>query len=51
VYVNGVLQPLVPYNYVFRHPHDVYVDRAGALYVAQWNSYLTYPRKLERVRA
>ena len=51
VYANGVLQPLVPYNYVFRHPHDVYVDREGSLYVAQWNSYLTYPRKLERVRA
>lgn len=46
VYQNGVLQPLVKAaNSPFIHPHDVYVDRAGAIYVAQWNSNQTYPRK------
>jgi peptidylamidoglycolate lyase len=44
-YVDGVLQPLVNYNTVFNHPHDVYVDAAGAMYVAQWNSNRSYPLK------
>lgn len=50
VYENGTLKPLVPFNETFNHPHDVYVDRAGAIYVAQWNSNRSYPRKLEPVR-
>jgi peptidylamidoglycolate lyase len=45
-YVDGTLQPLVNYNTVFNHPHDVYVDADGAMYVAQWNSNRTYPLKL-----
>ena len=50
VYENGTLKPLVPFNETFNHPHDVYVDRAGAIYVAQWNSNRSYPRKLEPVK-
>ena len=49
VYENGQLQPLVNYNTTFNHPHDVYVDKAGALYVAQWNSNRSYPLKLDKV--
>lgn len=49
VYENDALKPLVNYNTTFNHPHDVYVDGTGALYVAQWNSNRSYPLKLERV--
>lgn len=45
-YVDGKLLPLQVFNYTFNHPHDVYVDSAGALYVAQWWSSQTYPIKL-----
>ena len=52
VYQGGVLQPLAPSPTTpFIHPHDVYVDEAGAIYVAQWNSKQTYPLKFEPVRA
>ncbi len=47
VYADGKLQPLQVFNYTFNHPHDVYVDAAGALYVAQWWSNQSYPIKLE----
>jgi hypothetical protein len=47
VYVDGKLQPLQVFNYTFNHPHDVYVDAAGALYVPQWWSTQSYPIKLE----
>ncbi len=47
VYVDGKLQTLQLFNYTFNHPHDVYVDAAGALYVPQWWSNQTYPIKLE----
>lgn len=46
-YVDGKLQPLSVFNYTFNHPHDVYVDKTGALYVVQWWSNQTYPLKLE----
>jgi peptidylamidoglycolate lyase len=46
-YQDGKLQQLQVYNYAFNHPHDVYVDTAGALYVVQWWSSQTYPLKLE----
>ncbi len=49
VYEGGTLKPLVPFNAVFKHPHDVYADAKGDLYVAQWNSYRSYPIKLERL--
>jgi peptidylamidoglycolate lyase len=45
-YVNGKQQPLQVFNYTFNHPHDVYVDSTGALYVPQWWSNQTYPIKL-----
>jgi peptidylamidoglycolate lyase len=45
-YVDGKLQPLQPFNYTFNHPHDVYADSTGALYVAQWWSNQSYPVKL-----
>jgi hypothetical protein len=45
-YVDGKLQPLQVFNYIFNHPHDVYADPSGALYVAQWWSNQTYPIKL-----
>jgi peptidylamidoglycolate lyase len=51
VYDNGVLKPLVPFNETLNHPHDVYVDKAGAIYVAQWNSNRSYPRKFTLVKA
>ena len=47
VYVEDKLQQLVNFNYTFCHPHDVCVDEAGAIYVAQWGSNRTYPIKLE----
>ncbi len=47
VYADGKLQPLQVYNYTFNHPHDVYVDSTGALYVPQWWSNQTYPIKLD----
>ncbi len=45
-YVDGKLQPLQVFNYTFNHPHDVYVDSTGALYVPQWWSNQSYPIKL-----
>jgi hypothetical protein len=50
VYENGALNRMVPFNATFNHPHDVYVDKAGALYVAQWNSNRSYPRKFALVK-
>ena len=52
VYESGTLKPLVSSATTpFIHPHDVYVDKAGALYVAQWNSNRSYPLKFDRVKA
>lgn len=34
---------------VFKHPHDVLLDRDENLYVSQWNSGKVYPARLERV--
>jgi len=50
-YVDGKLEMLQVFNYTFNHPHDVYVDAAGALHVPQWWSNQTYPIKLELVGA
>ena len=50
VYTSGILAPLAKAaDTPFIHPHDVYVDGAGAIYVAQWNSKQTYPLKFEPV--
>ena len=34
---------------VFKHPHDVCIDKDENVYVPQWNSGNTYPIKLERI--
>ena len=46
-YQDGKLQTPEVFNYTLTHPHDVWVDAQGALYVAQWWSSQTYPIKLE----
>ena len=48
-YENETLSPMHQTLRVFRHPHDVCVDEDENLYVAQWNSWGTYPIKLYRV--
>ena len=49
LYVEGKLSQLDNFNYTFNHPHDLCVDAAGAIYVAQWGSNRTYPIKLDPV--
>jgi peptidylamidoglycolate lyase len=46
---DGKLQPMKHTQDIFGHPHDLCVDKAGSLYVAQFASGNTYPIKLERV--
>jgi peptidylamidoglycolate lyase len=46
---DGKLLPMRHTEDVFMHPHDVIVDQAGSVYVAQFSSGQTYPIKLERV--
>jgi peptidylamidoglycolate lyase len=46
---DGQLQRMRAEGGIFKHPHDVIVDRDGSLYVAQFASGQTYPVKLERV--
>ncbi len=48
-YVNEALTPMHQALTVFRHPHDVCIDADENIYVAQWNSWGTYPIKLYRV--
>jgi hypothetical protein len=40
-YVDGNLLGLEVFNYTLSHPHDVYADASGSLYVAQWWSNQT----------
>jgi sugar lactone lactonase YvrE len=47
---NGVLQKLERIGDTFIHPHNLYVDKQGAIYVAQWNSKGTHPIKLAPVK-
>lgn len=47
-YEDGKLQVMLQNQPVFRNCHDVCVDRAGDLYVCQWNSGRVYPYKLHR---
>ena len=49
VYKKGELQPMVQDLPVFKHCHDVCIDRDKNLFVAQWNAGGTYPYMLERV--
>lgn len=49
IYENGQLKPMQQIAKIFKHPHDVCVDKDENLYVAQWNAGQTYPIKLMRV--
>ncbi|GGC15171.1 peptidylglycine monooxygenase [Parapedobacter defluvii] len=49
IYRDGKLQPLSQQPSLFKHPHDVCVDRDENIYVAQWASGNVYPYKFERV--
>lgn len=48
-YENGTLNHMHQTLKIFRHPHDVCIDGDENIYVAQWNSWGTYPIKLFRV--
>lgn len=45
-YTDGSLQPLHQTHPIFKHGHDLYVDRAGDIYVGEWNADRRYPAKL-----
>ncbi|SHG70694.1 6-bladed beta-propeller [Flagellimonas flava] len=49
VYEQEKLNPMHQTLKIFRHPHDVCVDEDENIYVAQWNSWASYPIKLYRV--
>lgn len=34
---------------LFKHVHDLCVDRQGNIFVVQWNAAGAYPMKLERL--
>lgn len=46
---DGTLEKMRQGIRVFKHPHDVCVDRDENLYVCQWNAGQSYPIKLVRV--
>ncbi|MFN0176001.1 MAG: 6-bladed beta-propeller [Saprospiraceae bacterium] len=48
-YSEGVPDEMYQTVKAFQYPHDVCVDDEENLYVAQWNSGMTYPYKLEPV--
>lgn len=48
-YKNGILQTMYQDQPIFKHCHDVCVDKDKNLYVCQWNAGGVYPYKLERV--
>jgi hypothetical protein len=49
VYKNGNLELMFQEHPVFKHCHDVCLDRDKNLYVCQWNADGVYPYKLHRV--
>ena len=49
VYQEGKLQPMHQAQPIFKHVHDLYVDKAGAIYVGEWNAGQRYPYKLSPV--
>ncbi|WP_282163246.1 6-bladed beta-propeller [Ulvibacterium marinum] len=49
IYENGKLQLMLQDQPIFKHCHDVCVDRDKNLYVCQWNAGGVYPYKLHRV--
>lgn len=48
-YENGKLKLMLQEKPVFRHCHDVCLDRDKNLYVCQWNADGVYPYKLHRI--
>ena len=48
-YSEGQLSPMHQVLTLFKHPHDVCVDRDENLYIPQWNAGKVYPIKLHRV--
>ncbi len=50
VYKDDVLQPILQEGKTFIHGHDLYVDKAGAIYLGEWNADLRYPSKLTPVK-
>lgn len=48
-YIDGKLQLMLQEKPIFKHCHDVCVDRDKNLYVCQWNAGGIYPYKLHRV--
>jgi hypothetical protein len=48
-YKHGTLQLMTQADPVFKHCHDVCIDKDKNLYVCQWNAGKTYPMKLERL--
>jgi peptidylamidoglycolate lyase len=48
-YENGKLKLMLQEKPVFKHCHDVCLDRDKNLYVCQWNANGVYPYKLHRV--
>jgi sugar lactone lactonase YvrE len=46
----GALQAMSRVGDTFIHPHNLYVDPAGSIYVAQWNSKGTHPIRLDPVK-
>lgn len=49
-YAEGKLQPLSQAQRIFKHCHDLLVDRQGNIFVGEWNAQRRYPTKLERLR-
>ena len=49
MYKDGKLQPMHQGEAVFKHVHDLYVDKAGDIYVGEWNAGQRFPYKLELV--
>ena len=43
------LQPVYQTEPLFKHVHDLCVDRQGNIFVVQWNAAGAYPMKLERL--
>jgi hypothetical protein len=46
----GTLQLMKRTGDTFIHPHNLFVDAAGSIYVAQWNSKGTHPIRLDPVK-